>query len=225
MSLALTNTFSVGEGWHECSRSTKGEGDNAVWPLTMQSHVNASRFVDYMMLFLFLVCILAMLVAVHREDCYRYATSTVSFRMDGLSKLLSPLSLLSSQHFKAYQPPIADSFLGHPVHYIYIYYITYYDIFKNIDTSTYVCIMYYTRMFIRWLQDARRNSPLRHILPIAEDLPPPYKAASETPPPSYEEAVQVSPEGVAGVEAAPCTNPLLDTEVGWTSCAFTTFTI
>ena len=49
--------------------------------------------------------------------------------------------------------------------------------------------MYYTRMFIRWLQDARRNFPLRHILPIAEDLPPPYKAASETPPPSYEEAL------------------------------------
>ena len=63
----------------------------------------------------------------------------------------------------------------------------------------------------RSLQDARRNSPLRHILPIAEDRPPPYtgdsrdsadglagplpglvaapKPASETPPPSYEEAL------------------------------------
>ena len=79
----------------------------------------------------------------------------------------------------------------------------------------------------RSIQDARRNSPLRHLLPIAEDRPPPYmtsmsdsgnkisldksshdhhvlsadgltslmnsaavpKPASETPPPSYEEAL------------------------------------
>ena len=26
----------------------------------------------------------------------------------------------------------------------------------------------------RSIQDARRNSPLRHLLPIAEDRPPPY---------------------------------------------------
>ena len=26
----------------------------------------------------------------------------------------------------------------------------------------------------RQFQDARRNTPLRHILPIAEDQPPPY---------------------------------------------------
>jgi len=62
----------------------------------------------------------------------------------------------------------------------------------------------------RSIQDARRNTPLRHLLPIAEDRPPPYmtsmpdsadglttlmnsaavpKPASETPPPSYEEAL------------------------------------
>ena len=29
-------------------------------------------------------------------------------------------------------------------------------------------------LFFRQLQDARRNTPLRHILPIAEDQPPPY---------------------------------------------------
>lgn len=63
----------------------------------------------------------------------------------------------------------------------------------------------------RQFQDARRNSPLRHILPIADDQPPPYisrqsdsvdglgevvveeatapKRQSETPPPTYEEAL------------------------------------
>eukprot|EP00092_Neocalanus_flemingeri_P070860 GFUD01087003.1.p1 GENE.GFUD01087003.1~~GFUD01087003.1.p1 ORF type:complete len:425 (+),score=131.73 GFUD01087003.1:69-1277(+) len=62
----------------------------------------------------------------------------------------------------------------------------------------------------RQIQDARRNTPLRHILPIAEDRPPPYtgrspdsadglsavvcessapKTLSEAPPPSYEEAL------------------------------------
>jgi len=62
----------------------------------------------------------------------------------------------------------------------------------------------------RQFQDARRNSPLRHILPIGDDQPPPYserqdsvdgglaevvtepnapKRQSETPPPSYEEAL------------------------------------
>ena len=62
----------------------------------------------------------------------------------------------------------------------------------------------------RSLQDARRNTPLRHILPLAEDRPPPYvtnsrdstdglselinsvsvpKSQSETPPPTYEEAL------------------------------------
>jgi len=63
---------------------------------------------------------------------------------------------------------------------------------------------------IRQIQDARRNTPLRHLLPIAEDRPPPYangpsdsvdglssvvysspapKSLTETPPPSYEEAL------------------------------------
>ena len=60
-------------------------------------------------------------------------------------------------------------------------------------------------MFIRWLQDARRNSPLRHILPIAEDLPPPYKAASETPPPSYEEALYRQPDRPPAVTTPPPT--------------------
>jgi len=63
----------------------------------------------------------------------------------------------------------------------------------------------------RQFQEARRNTPLRHLLPIAEDRPPPYshtraddtvdgipevvcsgslpKRVSETPPPSYEEAL------------------------------------
>jgi len=62
----------------------------------------------------------------------------------------------------------------------------------------------------RSIQDARRNSPLRHILPLAEDRPPPYvtdsrdsadglsdlvnsvmapKTLAETPPPTYEEAL------------------------------------
>jgi len=62
----------------------------------------------------------------------------------------------------------------------------------------------------RSIQDARRNSPLRHILPLAEDRPPPYvtdsrdsadglsdlvnsaltpKPLAETPPPTYEEAL------------------------------------
>jgi len=63
----------------------------------------------------------------------------------------------------------------------------------------------------RQIQDARRNTPLRHILPIPEDRPPPYttrhpesvdglssvvvcsnsepKPLTESPPPSYEEAL------------------------------------
>lgn len=61
----------------------------------------------------------------------------------------------------------------------------------------------------RQLQDARRNTPLRHFLPIPEDRPPPYtartpdsvdngdaggcsagpKPLTEAPPPSYEEAL------------------------------------
>ena len=63
----------------------------------------------------------------------------------------------------------------------------------------------------RSIQDARRNTPLRHFLPLAEDRPPPYitnssadsadglsqlvssvltpKPQAETPPPSYEEAL------------------------------------
>jgi len=62
----------------------------------------------------------------------------------------------------------------------------------------------------RSIQDARRNTPLRHILPLAEDRPPPYvtssrdstdglselinsanvpKSQAETPPPTYEEAL------------------------------------
>jgi len=64
----------------------------------------------------------------------------------------------------------------------------------------------------RQFQEARRNTPLRHLIPIAEDRPPPYshtraddtvdgvpevvcsggslpKRVSETPPPSYEEAL------------------------------------
>merc|ERR1711892_930175 len=62
----------------------------------------------------------------------------------------------------------------------------------------------------RQIQDARRNTPLRHILPIPEDRPPPYintttesvdglssvvcssadpKPLTEVPPPSYEEAL------------------------------------
>merc|ERR1719334_2485329 len=64
----------------------------------------------------------------------------------------------------------------------------------------------------RQFQEARRNTPLRHLLPIAEDRPPPYshtghtdtvdgipevvctgsslpKRISETPPPTYEEAL------------------------------------
>jgi len=61
----------------------------------------------------------------------------------------------------------------------------------------------------RQFQDARRNTPLRHLLPIAEDQPPPYpeprdsadglaevatdenlpKRQSETPPPTYHEAL------------------------------------
>jgi len=62
----------------------------------------------------------------------------------------------------------------------------------------------------RQIQDARRNTPLRHLLPIAEDRPPPYihrspdsadglttvvcaspapKPLSETPPPTYAEAL------------------------------------
>jgi len=63
----------------------------------------------------------------------------------------------------------------------------------------------------RQLQDARRNTPLRHILPIPEDRPPPYvhrspdsadgptsivstsllpKPLTEAPPPTYEEALE-----------------------------------
>jgi len=62
----------------------------------------------------------------------------------------------------------------------------------------------------RQIQDARRNTPLRHILPIPEDRPPPYtnrttdsvdglmsiartssgpKPLTEAPPPTYEEAL------------------------------------
>eukprot|EP00090_Calanus_glacialis_P013931 TRINITY_DN22563_c0_g1_i1.p1 TRINITY_DN22563_c0_g1~~TRINITY_DN22563_c0_g1_i1.p1 ORF type:complete len:443 (-),score=123.09 TRINITY_DN22563_c0_g1_i1:135-1463(-) len=62
----------------------------------------------------------------------------------------------------------------------------------------------------RQIQDARRNTPLRHILPIPEDRPPPYphgqsesvdglsaivlssagpKPLTESPPPTYEEAL------------------------------------
>ena len=63
----------------------------------------------------------------------------------------------------------------------------------------------------RSIQDARRNTPLRHFLPLAEDRPPPYitdstqdaadgltqlvnsvltpKPQAETPPPTYEEAL------------------------------------
>merc|ERR1719433_2369391 len=64
----------------------------------------------------------------------------------------------------------------------------------------------------RQFQEARRNTPLRHLIPIAEDRPPPYshtraddavdgipevvcsggslpKRVSETPPPSYDEAL------------------------------------
>ena len=68
-----------------------------------------------------------------------------------------------------------------------------------------------THTFIhRQIQDARRNTPLRHILPIPEDRPPPYphgqsesvdglsgivcssagpKPLTESPPPTYEEAL------------------------------------
>jgi len=61
----------------------------------------------------------------------------------------------------------------------------------------------------RQIQDARRNTPLRHILPIPEDNPPPYthrypdnvdgpssivhsspKPLTEAPPPTYEEALE-----------------------------------
>ena len=75
---------------------------------------------------------------------------------------------------------------------------------------TYRLFINFYRFFFRQFQDARRNSPLRHILPIGDDQPPPYserqdsvdgglaevvtepnapKRQSETPPPSYEEAL------------------------------------
>merc|ERR1712012_588616 len=99
----------------------------------MGVHQQYIGFAEDMMLILFLVCILATLVTVHRATCYRQ------------------------------------------------------------------------------FQEARRNTPLRHLIPIAEDRPPPYshtrsddtvdgipevvctgslpKRVSETPPPSYEEAL------------------------------------
>ncbi|XP_023337958.1 uncharacterized protein LOC111708733 [Eurytemora carolleeae] len=79
----------------------------------------------------------------------------------------------------------------------------------------------------RQFQDARRNTPLRHILPIAEDQPPPYseridsadglvevvedentgKRQSETPPPTYEEALYrnsvLLPRETSSVEIIP----------------------
>jgi len=92
----------------------------------------------------------------------------------------------------------------------------------------------------RSIQDARRNSPLRHLLPIAEDRPPPYmtsmsdsadgltslmnsaavpKPASETPPPSYEEAlyrqsVRLPGEGPLTEETQPPgASPVVTSEV------------
>ena len=93
----------------------------------------------------------------------------------------------------------------------------------------------------RSLQDARRNTPLRHILPLAEDRPPPYvtnshdstdglselinsvsvpKSQSETPPPTYEEAlyrqsvrlpppedVEAGPAGPSVSESDPKSDP------------------
>ena len=140
-------TSSPEGGLQESNNSTLGQLE-----LQLKNKYNFSsiRFAEDMMLILFLVCILATLVTVHRAACYRS------------------------------------------------------------------------------IQDARRNSPLRHLLPIAEDRPPPYmtsmpdsgnkmsvemsshdhthvisadgltslmnsaavpKPASETPPPSYEEAL------------------------------------
>ena len=91
----------------------------------------------------------------------------------------------------------------------------------------------------RSLQDARRNTPLRHILPLAEDRPPPYvtnsqdstdglselinsvsvpKSQSETPPPTYEEALYRQsvrlppPEDVEAGPAGP--SVLLDEATG-----------
>jgi len=74
----------------------------------------------------------------------------------------------------------------------------------------------------RQFQEARRNTPLRHLLPIAEDRPPPYshttgddsvdgapelvcsssapKRVSETPPPSYEEALYRNTVRLPGVQ-------------------------
>merc|ERR550532_3441064 len=93
----------------------------------------------------------------------------------------------------------------------------------------------------RSLQDARRNTPLRHILPLAEDRPPPYvtnsrdstdglselihsvsvpKSQSETPPPTYEEALYRQsvrlppPEDVEAGPAGP--SVLLDGATGGT---------
>jgi len=88
----------------------------------------------------------------------------------------------------------------------------------------------------RSLQDARRNTPLRHLLPIAEDRPPPYstpresvdgldavvspapKPLTETPPPSYEEAlyrqsVQLPPPPPGG-EAGALQQVTVDTAGG-----------
>ena len=91
-----------------------------------------------MMLFLFLVCILAMLVAVHREDCYRYATSTVSFRMDGLSKLL-PWQILECSlhkpHCHCYQVSISKH-INHLLQTVFLdtLYIIYTSITLHITT-------------------------------------------------------------------------------------------
>lgn len=74
----------------------------------------------------------------------------------------------------------------------------------------------------RQFQEARRSSPLRHLLPIPEDRPPPYshargddsvdgtpevvcsssapKRVSETPPPSYEEALYRNSVRLPGVQ-------------------------
>ena len=71
-----------------------------------------------MMLILFLVCILATLVTVHRAACYRWVLESSHDYNQPYPNLISVLS--------------------------------------------------------RSIQDARRNTPLRHLLPIAEDRPPPY---------------------------------------------------
>lgn len=86
-------TSSPEGGLQESNNSTLGQLE-----LQLKNKYNFSsiRFAEDMMLILFLVCILATLVTVHRAACYRS------------------------------------------------------------------------------IQDARRNSPLRHLLPIAEDRPPPY---------------------------------------------------